>query len=168
MKIVKTLAIALPLALTSFSAFAAVNKNVQMNFASGAQFSGVVTFADSFASVLGVNGVLAQGTDSTAISWLWNGGSNFATAANTFGTFLMNGTNTSNYSKWVTFTYNYSNPANLTFSSDSYGNNVNYSDNLVSGSISAVPEPETYAMLLAGLGLMGGIARRRSQKNAAV
>ena len=26
-----------------------------------------------------------------------------------------------------------------------------------------VPEPETYAMLLAGLGLMGGIARRRSQ-----
>jgi hypothetical protein len=29
---------------------------------------------------------------------------------------------------------------------------------------SAVPEPETYAMLLAGLGLMGGIARRRKQK----
>lgn len=28
----------------------------------------------------------------------------------------------------------------------------------------AVPEPETYAMFLAGLGLMGGIARRRKQK----
>lgn len=28
----------------------------------------------------------------------------------------------------------------------------------------AVPEPETYAMLIAGLGLMGGIARRRKQK----
>ncbi|MCK6407550.1 MAG: PEP-CTERM sorting domain-containing protein [Rhodocyclaceae bacterium] len=27
--------------------------------------------------------------------------------------------------------------------------------------VTAVPEPETYAMLLAGLGLMGGIARRR-------
>lgn len=27
-----------------------------------------------------------------------------------------------------------------------------------------VPEPETYAMLLAGLGLLGGVARRRMQK----
>ena len=30
--------------------------------------------------------------------------------------------------------------------------------------IAPVPEPETYAMLLAGLGLMGGIARRRKSK----
>ena len=34
-------------------------------------------------------------------------------------------------------------------------------------SVTAVPEPETYAMLLAGLGLMGGIARRRKQAQAA-
>jgi len=32
--------------------------------------------------------------------------------------------------------------------------------------VSAVPEPETYAMMLAGLGLMGTIARRRKNKNA--
>ena len=32
--------------------------------------------------------------------------------------------------------------------------------------VTAVPEPETYAMLLAGLGLMGGIARRRNNKAA--
>ena len=31
----------------------------------------------------------------------------------------------------------------------------------------AVPEPETYAMLLAGLGLMGVVARRRKQQAAA-
>lgn len=32
--------------------------------------------------------------------------------------------------------------------------------------VSAVPEPQTYAMMLAGLGLMGAIARRRKSKNA--
>ncbi len=31
----------------------------------------------------------------------------------------------------------------------------------------AIPEPETYAMMLAGLGLMGFVARRRKQKAAA-
>jgi hypothetical protein len=30
-------------------------------------------------------------------------------------------------------------------------------------SVAAVPEPETYAMLLAGLGVMGFIARRRNK-----
>ncbi len=30
--------------------------------------------------------------------------------------------------------------------------------------VAAVPEPETYAMLLAGLGMMGAIARRRKSK----
>jgi hypothetical protein len=33
--------------------------------------------------------------------------------------------------------------------------------------VAAVPEPETYAMLLAGLGLMGAVARRRKAKQAA-
>ena len=45
--------------------------------------------------------------------------------------------------------------------SDSYGGSI---DNI---SVTAVPEPETYAMLLAGLGLMGSIARRRKPSKAA-
>jgi hypothetical protein len=28
-------------------------------------------------------------------------------------------------------------------------------------SVAAIPEPETYAMFLAGLGMMGAVARRR-------
>jgi hypothetical protein len=38
--------------------------------------------------------------------------------------------------------------------------------NVAVGITSAVPEPETYAMLLAGLGLVGAIARRRKAKQA--
>jgi hypothetical protein len=45
----------------------------------------------------------------------------------------------------------------------------NYGNAAYNGTISAippVPEPESYAMLLAGLGLMGGIARRRANKKS--
>jgi hypothetical protein len=35
------------------------------------------------------------------------------------------------------------------------------------GNVAAIPEPETYAMMLAGLGLLGFAARRRKQKEAA-
>jgi hypothetical protein len=34
----------------------------------------------------------------------------------------------------------------------------------ISGTVAVVPEPETYAMLLAGLGLMGAIVRRRKSR----
>ena len=37
------------------------------------------------------------------------------------------------------------------------------SEDITLATVTAVPEPETYAMLLAGLGLMGFVARRRSQ-----
>lgn len=45
-----------------------------------------------------------------------------------------------------------------------------FSESLLSGGdgggiVTVVPEPETYAMLLAGLGVIGGVIRRRKQKN---
>lgn len=52
---------------------------------------------------------------------------------------------------------------NLSFSSNTSGTYGPALDNI---SVTAVPEPETYAMLLAGLGLMGAIARRRNQSKA--
>ncbi len=37
---------------------------------------------------------------------------------------------------------------------------------IYAGAAAAVPEPETYAMLLAGLGLMGAVVRRRSNRKS--
>ncbi|CAN5343160.1 hypothetical protein BH11PSE9_BH11PSE9_35640 [soil metagenome] len=42
------------------------------------------------------------------------------------------------------------------------GDNDGYADNLAFTLTSAVPEPESYALMLAGLGVLGFIARRRS------
>ena len=38
---------------------------------------------------------------------------------------------------------------------------TDYTFNIAAQNVAAVPEPETYAMLLAGLGLIGSIVRRR-------
>lgn len=57
-----------------------------------------------------------------------------------------------------------SRPLTLTFIGTAYGSTGSYSGDLT---VTAVPEPETYSMLLAGLGLMGAIARRRNKASAA-
>lgn len=52
------------------------------------------------------------------------------------------------------------------FSQDSHHNyTVNRQDQLYM--VSSVPEPETYALMLAGLALVGGIARRRNKAKSA-
>lgn len=67
---------------------------------------------------------------------------------------------------WATLLVNGAEPTGLYF--DKFNPNVAYvnvqhpgSGNDMLVQISAVPEPETYAMLLAGLGLVGAVARRR-------
>ena len=45
-------------------------------------------------------------------------------------------------------------------------NNRSHSVTISMPTVTAVPEPETYAMMLAGLGLLGYAARRRKQKAA--
>jgi hypothetical protein len=46
---------------------------------------------------------------------------------------------------------------------DSFSTHNDWDDMVIGVNIAPVPEPETYAMLLAGLGLMGFVARRRKQ-----
>jgi hypothetical protein len=64
------------------------------------------------------------------------------------------------------FTYDFTGgaaPTLLTFASSTGGSGGAVLDNV---SVAAVPEPESYAMLLAGLGLMGFVAKRRKAKQA--
>jgi hypothetical protein len=65
------------------------------------------------------------------------------------------------------FTFEKAGKVELAFSakgaSDSFGGSL---DNVSLTNITPVPEPESYAMLIAGLGLMAAIARRRKQRNA--
>jgi hypothetical protein len=46
---------------------------------------------------------------------------------------------------------------------DSFAPHNDWDDMVIGVNIAPIPEPETYAMLLAGLGLMGFVARRRKQ-----
>ena len=52
------------------------------------------------------------------------------------------------------------------YSNDSQGNYTRHAQDQLY-MVSGVPEPETYALMLAGLALVGGIARRRRNKKAA-
>lgn len=85
----------------------------------------------------------------------------FGTASQTF--------NLASNAAWNTYSLSFIASANtnynLTFN-NAGGDNVGIVLDNVNVLVSAVPEPETYAMLLAGLGLMGTIARRRKAKQA--
>jgi hypothetical protein len=161
------------------TAHATVVQSVSETFESGAVFSGEVSFADDFSSVTGVSGLLSGGSyGSVNINWVWIPGFNFnPTGGSTFGTFLMDGTPDGSgiccFSNFVTFSYDYSNPAKLVFDTTyqngildaAGGNNVNYDDPLVSGTISALPEISTWMMMLAGLGVVGFAMRKRPRNS---
>jgi hypothetical protein len=78
-----------------------------------------------------------------------------------YGTFLMDGASNGAYSNWIAFTYNFADVSNISFSASAYGNEIDYNDPMVSGTLSAVPEPGTLALF--GLGLLGAMfARKRN------
>ena len=93
------------------------------------------------------NGIDVSWNNSTVLSVTGNGNSSTAWTKQTYQLVGTGGTD------------------KLTFAAAGYSNSLGGSIDNVSLT-AAVPEPETYAMLLAGLGLMGAIARRRKARQA--
>ncbi len=76
------------------------------------------------------------------------------------GTFNLVANTTGGYDAWSSATFSFSGTAR-SFDLTGSANMVGF-DNITA----AVPEPETYAMLLAGLGVLGAMARRKKQQSA--
>lgn len=156
--------------ITPTLARASVITDVDMTFASGATFEGTVTFTNDFSKATAVTGTLSgggYGTDS--INWVWDT-SNYSSGANNYSNFLMDGSPPNAYGHWVQLAINYADPAHLAFTTGlSYGgtdNWVNYSDSFVSGTISAVPEADSWAMLMLGVAGLAAVARKRRARSA--
>jgi hypothetical protein len=163
-------AAALAVTLVPVHASAGVVETVTMDFASGATFIGEVTFTDDFSSYYAVSGILSGGPyGSDAITAVWAPGYNYSTGTGNFSNWLVDGTPPDSYSVWIQFAYNYSVATGLTFTSgasfEGFDNAINYADPMIHGSISAAPEPATWAMMglgFASLGFAGWRVRRKT------
>ena len=166
----------LMLGLTS-RADAMVVANADLDFLSGAEFIGQIFFADDFSSVTGVNGILTgyqdgihgyTGIGSTLINWVWLGGLDFNPSPTQVATFLMNGTEVPmDYSNWITFAYDLSSAPSIILApgggSFGFTINVDYTDPMVTGSLSAIPLPPSVLLLLGGLAGMTVLGRSRKK-----
>jgi len=141
--------------------------------ASTAGFAATATFADGEAGI----SAKVEGAKNKAFSDTWNF---FGLGAGTYSIQgALNGTNlsftsivldgrtwdltqTGNFS-FASVEYSGHGPLQLTISGIKLNSAPLKASYNGSVSVSPVPEPETYAMLLAGLGVMGAIARRRKQ-----
>ena len=125
-----------------------VNSWISQDISTGANQSLLLSFA--YAPRAGVSAA------SNPIDVLWNGTS--------IGSYSGDGTVNSNWYNVSLFLTGDGDGSNIlkfraSGTSDSYGGSL---DNI---SVTAVPEPETSAMLLAGLGLLAAVARRRKTRD---
>lgn len=176
-----------PMIMAISPAQASVTLPLNMQFKSGAAFSGNVTFSNDYSKVEAVSGFLSgyqsgitgyQGSGSDSINWIWNSGANYSTGAGNYSTFLMDGpgsgySNSGSYANFIQLAYNYSAAPSLSFTNGvsalGTDNYINYNDPLVSGSFSAaVPEPVTWMMMLVGFGMLGMALRSRTRTKVQV
>jgi hypothetical protein len=174
--------------LLTGAARASVIEHVDMTFASGARFSGNVTFSDDFKKVLDVDGALkgyrsnhsgyVGGDAVDPINWVWSKGHNYSTGANATQVFLMDGpgdgyVRLGAYANFIEFAYSYAKAPILSFTSKvgykGLDNYIDYKDQMVSGRITpvspsgAVPEPAAWSLMILGTGALGAAARRRNR-----
>ncbi len=126
----------------------------------GGSLLGKGSFEDTYSfsilgpSVLDTSGVVAFNIGSGSYSLLSMGGNN-----------AIGGGDDTSLGSWSFFTPNQVSLANGNYYFDVKGTVGRFGGGyVIASSISPVPEPETYAMLMAGLGLMGLIAIRRKHK----
>jgi len=157
---IKSLAAASVLALASFGAFADPTYNLTFNGAGLATFaSGTLPTSANFSATVNFTG-LADGTydilgDISATNVFF---SNV-----TLDGHAWNLTNLSHFSLGY-LEVTASQPVQLLLAGHTLNGSPNFSGSL---QVTPVPEPSTYVMLLAGLGAIGTIARRRNKINSA-
>ena len=148
------------LAAASFGASAA-NQTVALNLTDIVSFTATSPVLDGGDDVISFNGLAAGMYDITVTlssqGVTWN-----QAATNLNG---VTGAFSGGKLQFADFEYNGSTPFALTLvGSKTVGaTKFGYSADV---SVSAVPEPETYGMLLGGLALMGVVARRKAKKSA--
>lgn len=159
----KSLFITGALFIASLPSLVANIVHLESTYASGATFSGDLTFTAGYDNLVAVDGTLSGGVYGTrAISWIWNPGTNFASSYGPQygGNFLMDGSSGS-WSYFITLTWDFSAAPNLALVTPASnilaalgGNNVSYTDAMVSGRFASVPEGNTYGVALGGLALV--------------
>jgi hypothetical protein len=145
---------------------ASASSSLTFSEASNGAFTEVFTITPTITNELRltVSGMASQFADLTAT--LWDGSTQLAS----FGSLAQFGNRALglNDSKNNTFTLvsgqNYT--LKLAGISSAAPNNAVGTITVYNGSVTAVPEPETFALLLAGLGLVGAAAKRGRQKSA--
>ncbi len=159
----------------ALASYAAPMQTLNETFASGATFTGTLTFLSDYSNLTAVTGVLSGGPYGTdSINWIWDQTVNYASGFGPQygGNYLMDGTTCGNecgsYAYFITLTWDFSAAPNLTLASPGGllavlgGNNVIYADPLVSGSFgSSTPEPGTLVMFGSGVIGLAGLLRRK-------